>query len=138
MPTKAEIKQKSSPVKLKIRRGDKVVIISGKDRGEIGFVHAVDPEKQKVIVLKENPEQEGGWLPLNVAIKHKKARYQSEKSARLKIPVPIHVSNVMIIDPKTNEPTRIGRRKGDDGKIVRYGKKSGEGIAAEAMNWGKE
>jgi large subunit ribosomal protein L24 len=138
MPTKAEVKAKQKPIKLKVRRGDKVVIIAGKDKGEIGYVHAVDPEKQKVIVLKENEEQEGQWLPLNAAIKHRKAKFQGERSARIKIPVPIHASNVMLIDPKTNEPTRVGRRKNDEGKLVRYGKKSGEEIPAQGMGWSKE
>ncbi|HEY0867953.1 MAG TPA: 50S ribosomal protein L24 [Fimbriimonas sp.] len=138
MPTKAENKQKQHPVKLKVRRGDKVVIISGKDKGQIGFVFAVDPEKQKVIVLKENEEQEGQWLPLNAAVKHRKAKFQGERSARVKIPVPIHASNVMVIDPKTNEPTRLGRRKGENGKLERYGKKSGEVIPDQPMDWGKE
>ncbi len=125
MPTKAELKQKATHIKLKVRKGDRVVIISGKDKGEIGFVAAVSPKEQKVIVLKENEENPEQPLPLNAAIKHRKAKTQGERSARIKIPVPIHVSNVMVLDPKTNEPTRVGRRK-EDGKLVRYAKKSGE------------
>jgi large subunit ribosomal protein L24 len=125
MPTKAELKQQAKHIKLKVRRGDTVVIISGKDKGEIGFVAAVSPKEQKVIVLKNNDENPDQPLPLNAAIKHRKARTQGEKSARIKIPVPIHVSNVMVVDPKTNQATRIGRRA-EDGKLVRYAKKSGE------------
>jgi len=125
MPTKAELKRIAKPIKLKVRRGDKVMIISGKDKGQTGFVAAVSPKEQKVIVLKENDENPDQPLPLNAAIKHRKARVQGEKSTRLKIPVPIHVSNVMVLDPQTNEPTRVGRRS-EDGKLVRYAKKSGE------------
>jgi large subunit ribosomal protein L24 len=123
--TKAQIKANAKPIKLKIRRGDKVMIVSGKDKGEIGYVAAVAPREQKVIVLQENPENPDQPLPLNVAIKHRKAKVQGEKSTRRKIPVPIHVSNVMVLDPKTNEPTRVGRRM-EDGKLARYAKKSGE------------
>jgi large subunit ribosomal protein L24 len=125
MPTKAEIKQLAKQIKLKVRTGDQVVIISGKDKGEVGFVAAVSPKEQKVIVLKNNDENPDQPLPLNAAIKHRKARTQGEKSARIKIPVPIHISNVMVLDPKTNKATRIGRRP-EDGKLVRYAKKSGE------------
>jgi large subunit ribosomal protein L24 len=121
MPTKAEVKRLSKPIKLKIRRGDKVIIISGKDRGEIGFVAAVSPKEQKVIVLKENEENPEQPLPLNSAIKHRKAKQQGERSAKVRIPVPIHISNVMVLDPETNLPTRLGKRI-EDGKSVRDAK----------------
>lgn len=123
MANKAEIKKRSSKPRLKFRKGDKVMIISGKDKGQVGFIAAVAPYEDKVIVLQDNPEQPDMPLPLNAAIKHRKARMQGEKSARLRIPVPIHVSNVMVLDPKTNQPSRVGRRK-EDGKLVRYAKKS--------------
>lgn len=125
MPTKAELKQLATHIKLKVRKGDQVVIISGKDKGEIGYVYAVAPKEQKAIVLKNNPENEDQPLPLNAAIKHRKAKSQGEKSTRLRIPVPIHVSNLMVLDPKDGAPTRVGRKK-QDGKVVRYAKKSGE------------
>lgn len=128
MPTKAELKQKATHIKLKLRKGDKVMIIAGKDKGQQGLVVAVDPEKQKALVFQENPEKDGEFRPLNVAIKHKKAKYQGEKSARLAMAVPIHLSNLMLIDPKSGEPTRVGRKKVDD-KTVRYAKKSGEVVA---------
>jgi len=124
MPTKAELKQKATHIKLKVRKGDRVVIISGKDKGEIGFVAAVSPKEQKVIVLKENDENPDQPLPLNAAIKHRKAKNQGQRSARIRIPVPIHVSNVMVLDPATNLGSRVGRRL-EDGKLVRYAKKSG-------------
>lgn len=127
MPTKAELKLVGKKIKLKVKTGDTVMIISGKDKGEIGTIAATSPKENKVIVVKaseENPEQ---MIPLNAAIKHRKARTQGEKSTRLKIPVPLDISKVMVIDPKTKQPTRVGRRV-EDGKLVRYAKKSGETI----------
>lgn len=125
MPTKADIKRLAQHVKVKVRSGDRVMIISGKDKGQRGFIAAVSAKEQRVIVLQDNPDNPDMPVPLNAAIKHRKARSQGEKSARIKIPVPIHISNVMVIDPKTDAPSRIGRRKEGD-KIVRYAKKSGE------------
>jgi len=134
MPTKAELKQKATHIKLKVRKGDMVMIISGKDKGEIGRVFAVSPKEQKVMVLKDNEENPDQPLPLNAAIKHRKARMQNERSARIKIPVPIHVSNVMVLDPKDGQPSRVGRRK-EDGKLVRYAKKSGQNLVdAQVMD----
>ena len=127
MPTKAEVKRRSSKPKLKIRKGDKIVIIAGRDKGQEGYVLAVAPNKLKALVLQDNPENPDEPLPLNTAIKHRKAQYQGEKSARMRIPVPIHISNLMVLDPESEEPTRIGRRV-EDGKLVRYGKKSGKTI----------
>lgn len=136
MPTKAEIKKLSHKIKLKVRTGDKVVIIAGKDKGQIGTVAAVSPKENKAIVLAENPENPETPLPLNAAVKHRKARFQGERSARLRIPVPIDISNLMVIDPATDKPSRIGRRL-EDGKVVRYAKKSGKTIA-DAPNITKE
>ncbi len=135
--TKAEIKAKKNQPKLKLRTGDKVIIIAGKDKGQIGVIQAVDPEKQKALVAADNPENPDQMIPLNAVIKHKKARFQGERSARLKLPAPIHLSNLMLIDPNTNEPTRVGRKK-EDGKIVRYGKKGGKTIKDEAIVREKE
>jgi len=128
--TKAEIKAKRHPIKPKLRTGDKVVIIAGKDKGQVGFVAAVSAEKMKAIVLQENEENSEQPLPLNAAIKHFKAKYQGQKSARIRIPVPIHLSNLMVIDAETNKATRIGRRK-EDGKLVRFAKTSGKTIKDE-------
>jgi len=125
--TKAEIKRRSKPIKLKVRRGDQVMIIAGKNKGEIGFIAAVDPKKTRVIVLKNNPDSNGNPIPLNAVIKHKKAQAQGERSARLTIPAPLHISNVMVLDPKTGQPTRIGKKE-VDGKLIRYAKRSGEVI----------
>ena len=125
MPTKAELKALATHIKVKIRKGDKVMIIAGKDKGEIGYVAAVAPKEQKAIILKENDENPDMPIPLNAVIKHRKARMQNEQSARFRLPAPIHLSNLMIIDPETQQPTRVGRRK-EDGKVVRFAKKSGK------------
>ncbi len=131
--TKAEIKKRAEGVKLKVRKGDKVKIISGKDKGEFGFIAKVITRTSRVIVLKENDENPEQPLPLNAAVKHKKSRNpQAEKSARIRIPVPIHISNVMVLAPETNEPTRIGRKK-EDGKTVRYAKRGGKTFKDEPV-----
>ena len=128
--TKAQIKALKKKPKLKIRTGDKVMIIAGKDKGQEGFVAAVSPREQKAFVLQEDPENPEQPRPLNVQIKHFKARYQGQKSARIVRPAPIHISNLMVLDPETGEPTRLGRRK-EDGKVVRYAKKSGKTLVDE-------
>jgi large subunit ribosomal protein L24 len=125
MPTKADLKRLATKVKLKIRTGDNVMIIAGKDKGQTGFVAAVSPKELKAIVLQKNPENDAQPLPLNAVIKHRKARYQGERSARIKLPAPIHISNLMVIDPDSGKPSRLGRRKEGD-KLVRYAKKSGK------------
>jgi len=130
MPTKAELKAKKAHVKPKVRTGDKVVIIAGKDKGQIGFVAAVSAEKMKAIVLQENEENSEQPLPINAAVKHFKAKYQGQKSARIRIPVPIHLSNLMVVDPDSDKPTRIGRRR-ESGKLVRFAKKTGKTIKDE-------
>jgi large subunit ribosomal protein L24 len=127
MPTKAEAKAASKPVKVKVRTGDKVVIVSGKDRGQVGMVAAVSPKERKAIVIQDNPENPDQPIPLNAVTKHRKAKFQGERSARFRMPAPIDLSNLMVIDPASGEATRIGRRKEGD-KIVRYAKKSGKTI----------
>jgi hypothetical protein len=74
MPTKAQLKVANKPIKVKIKTGDKVLIIAGKNKGEIGFVAAVAPRERKAIILQENPEDANQPLPLNAAIKHRKAK----------------------------------------------------------------
>jgi large subunit ribosomal protein L24 len=131
MPTKEHLKHLASLPKLKFRAGDKVVIISGKDKGQVGYIASVDPKKQKAYVLQDNPENPDLPLPLNSVVKHKKAKFQGEKSSRFKMPSPIHVSNLMVLDPDKNDPTRVGRRL-EKGKMVRYAKKTGKTIKDEA------
>ena len=83
----------------------------GQGQGPDRTIYAVSPKEMKIIVLADNAENPEQPLPLNAATKHRKARQQGERSVRLRIPKPLHVSNVKLIDPTTNEPTRVGRRR---------------------------
>lgn len=100
---------------MKIHKGDKVKVITGKDRGKEGLVERVLPTKNKVVV--EN---------VNVVTRHIKSTSQRE-GGLVKLNKPIDASNVMIICPKTSKPTRVGY-KIVDGKKYRISKKSGEVI----------
>jgi large subunit ribosomal protein L24 len=103
--------------KLHIKKGDTVYVISGEDKGKQGKVLSVNIEDQRAIV-------EG----LNLVSKHTKPNAKNPQGGIVKQEAPIHVSNLQLIDPKSGKPTRIGRRKNDEGKTVRYSKKSGEEI----------
>ncbi|WP_288638570.1 50S ribosomal protein L24 [uncultured Lentilactobacillus sp.] len=99
-----------------IKTGDKVRVISGKDKGKEGTVTKTIASKDRVIV-------EG----INKVKKHQKASQANPQGGIVDTEAPIHVSNVMLIDPSTNESTRIGI-KVEDGKKVRYSKKSQKAI----------
>lgn len=99
-----------------IKTGDKVRVISGKDKGKEGTVTKTIASKDRVIV-------EG----INKVKKHQKASQANPQGGIVDTEAPIHVSNVMLIDPSTNEPTRIGI-KVEDRKKVRYSKKSQKAI----------
>jgi large subunit ribosomal protein L24 len=114
-------------VKLKIKSGDSVMIVAGKDKGARGRVIRVMPKKMMVLVEGHEKDKDGNSVPLNAVTKHRKPRAVGEQGQRLRIAAPLHISKVMLIDPKTNEPTRVGRRI-EDGKTVRYAKKSKETI----------
>ena len=105
--------------KLKIKKGDKVQVITGKNKGKVGDVTKVFPSENKVIVSG-----------VNLAKKHTKPSQTSEGGIIQK-ELPIHVSNVSHVDPKTNEITKIGYKTLEDGKKVRFAKKSGEIISIE-------
>lgn len=101
----------------KIKRGDRVVVIAGKDRGKRGTVRQVITKTDRVVV-------EG----VNIIKRHQRARAQGEQSQIIEREAPIHVSNVMLIDPNNDQPTRVGFRAREDGTLVRVGKRSGEDI----------
>jgi large subunit ribosomal protein L24 len=103
--------------KLHIKKGDTVVVISGNAKGQEGKVLNVVREKERAIV-------EG----VNMVSKHTKPNAKSPQGGIIKKEATIHISNLMLKDPKTGKPTRIGRRYDKDGKLVRYSKKSGEEI----------
>ena len=103
--------------KLHIKKGDTVVVISGNSKGQSGKVLEVVREDERAIV-------EG----VNLVSKHTKPNAKSPQGGIVKQEATIHVSNLMLKDPKSGKPTRIGRRLDKDGKLVRYSKKSGEEI----------
>ena len=102
---------------MKIKKGDKVIVTSGKYKGKTGPVLRAIPLDDKVVI-------EG----VNVVKRHKKNRATGAKGEIVEMSMPIHVSNVMLEDPKTKKPTRIGYKTDDKGKKVRFAKKSGEVI----------
>ncbi|TQR18923.1 50S ribosomal protein L24 [Psychrobacillus vulpis] len=97
-----------------VKKGDKVKVISGKDKGKTGVILSAFPKKDRVLV-------EG----VNIVKKHMKPNQANPQGGIVSQEAAIHVSNVMLIDPKTGEPTRVGY-KVEDGKKVRVAKKSGE------------
>ncbi len=108
--------------RMKIRKDDKVKVISGKDRGKTGRVLRTEPGRQRVYV-------EG----INIQKRHQKPRTLrdtqragQELGGVIEVEGPMHVSNVQILDPKSGDPTRIGIVRKDDGRRVRVAKKSGQ------------
>jgi large subunit ribosomal protein L24 len=101
----------------KIKRGDRVVVISGKDRGKRGTVRAILTKHNRILV-------EG----VNIVKKHQRARQQGQVSQIVEREAPLHMSNVMLIDPNDDQPTRVTFRRREDGSLVRVGKRSGEDI----------
>lgn len=104
---------------MRIRTDDQVILISGKDAGKTGRVVRTDPQRRRVYV-------EG----LNMIKRHERPRSQGDmKNAQaggiVEKEGPVHVSNVMLLDPKSNKPTRIGVRRDEGGKRVRFAKSSG-------------
>jgi len=97
-----------------VRKGDKVKVLSGKDRGKEGVILEAFPKKERVLV-------EG----VNLVKKHSKPSQDNPQGGIITKEAAIHVSNVLPIDPKTGEPTRVGYEV-RDGKKVRIAKKSGE------------
>jgi large subunit ribosomal protein L24 len=105
------------PRKFHVKKGDEVIVIAGNYKGYKGKVLEVLPKKERVIV-------EG----VNFVHKHTKPNKEYPEGGIIKQEAPIHISNVLPVDPKTGKPTRVGRRLNDKGKLVRYAKKSGEEI----------
>ncbi len=105
--------------KLHIKKGDTVKVIAGESKGAQGVVKKVLVDKSRVIVEGKDIKQ---------ISKHTKPNAANPDGGILKVEAPIHVSNVMLIDPKSGEPTRIGRKLDEKGNKVRYAKKSGEVI----------
>ena len=103
--------------KLHIKSGDTVYVNAGEDKGKTSKVVKVLVEKNRAIV-------EG----VNMVSKNQKPNAKNPQGGIVKMEAPIHISNLNVVDPKTGKPTRIGRRLNENGKLVRYSKKSGEEI----------
>lgn len=104
-------------MKMKLKKGDPVVVISGKDKGKTGTILRVLPLENKVLV-------DG----IALVKRHLKRGGSGQSGGIIERPRPIDASNVMFVDPKTNKPTRIGREV-KDGKLVRVAKKSGSTLS---------
>lgn len=104
-------------VKLHIKKGDMVQVIAGDNKGKQGKVLKVEVSKQRAIV-------EG----VNICKKATKPNAQNPQGGIIEKEAPIHVSNLMVLDPKSGKPTKVGRKADVKGKLVRYAKKSGEEI----------
>jgi large subunit ribosomal protein L24 len=100
---------------MKIRKDDTVLVITGKDRGKKGKVRFAYPEKQRLIV-------EG----LNFIKKHSKTKGAARQAGIIDLEAPLHVSKVMFLCTKCNKPSRIGTRKLEDGRSVRFCRNCGE------------
>jgi large subunit ribosomal protein L24 len=101
--------------KLHIRKGDTVKVLAGDDKGKQSTVLEVDREKRRALV-------EG----VNMMTKHTKPSAGKPEGGITKMESFIHISNLMLIDPASGNPTRIGRKLNDKGKLQRYSKKTGE------------
>ena len=101
----------------KIRRGDRVVVLSGRSKGARGVVRTVDRKKERITI-------EG----VNMIKRHQRARSMQQQSQIVEREGPLHISNVMLLDPTTDEPTRVTFRRREDGAMVRVSKRSGEDV----------
>jgi len=103
--------------KLHIRKGDTVLVIAGDDKGKKGKVLEIFQEKNRAVV-------EG----INIVTKHTKPSAGKPEGGLKKTEAALHVSNLQLVDPATDKPTRIGRKLNDKNKLQRYSKKTGEFI----------
>lgn len=116
MPRLKKIKE-SHNNKLHVKKDDTVIVITGKDKGKKGRIIAAYPRLNRVLV-------EG----VNMVKKHSKPTQQNPQGGIIEQEAAIHVSNVMLIDPKSGKPTRVGYKVLENGEKVRIAKKSGEVI----------
>lgn len=104
-------------VSMPVRKGDTVRVMRGDDKGKEGKILRVYPKTGRIVV-------EG----VNIVKRHRKARTAEEQSGIIDFPAPIHHSNVMLLDPKTGQPTRIRMRIDEDGTKERISVRSGDAI----------
>src|ERR1700712_1869768 len=112
-----EKKKEQTPAKLKIRKGDLVKVIAGDSKGTQGKI-------VEIIIAKNRAIVEGA----NMVSKHTKPNAANPNGGIVKQEAAIHISNLALVDPKTGETTRVGRKLNSAGKLVRVAKKSGEEI----------
>lgn len=105
---------------LKIRKGDTVMVITGEYKGQTGRVLAVDEAKSRVIVEK-----------VNFVKRHTRARSQNQQGGIIEKEAPLHISNVMLYDPKAGRGVRVGVRVTKDGKRERISRATGDPISKE-------
>ncbi|HSE03324.1 MAG TPA: 50S ribosomal protein L24 [Candidatus Deferrimicrobiaceae bacterium] len=98
-----------------VRKGDTVVVVAGKERGKRGKVLRVIPEKGRVVVER-----------INMVKKHQRPTQKVRQGGIIEREGAIHLSNVMLVDPNSDKPTRVGMKALSDGKKVRVAKRSGE------------
>lgn len=106
-------------LRIHVVKGDTVRVVRGDDKGKEGKVLRVYPKTGRVLV-------EG----INIVKRHRRAQNADEQSGIVEMPAPVHASNVMLIDPKSGEPTRVRVRVDEDGTKERISVKSGESITA--------
>jgi large subunit ribosomal protein L24 len=104
-------------VKMHVTKGDLVRVVRGDDKGKEGRILRVFPKTGRVTV-------DG----VNIVKRHRRARRAEEQSGIIEMPAPVHASNVMLLDPKSGEPTRVRRRIDEDGTKERLSVKSGDAI----------
>jgi large subunit ribosomal protein L24 len=98
-----------------VRKGDTVIVVSGKERGKRGRVLRVIPEKSRVVIER-----------INMIKKHQRPTQKLRQGGIIEREGSIHLSNVMVVDPTSGKPTRVGSRALGDGKKVRVARRSGE------------
>jgi large subunit ribosomal protein L24 len=108
--------KKAKKIRMRVRRGDNVVVISGRDKGKTGEVLRVDSARNRVLVQGVN------------MVKRHQRPTQTSPGGINDFEAMIHASNVALVDPKTNQPTRVGYKTLDDGRKVRVAMRSGEVI----------
>jgi large subunit ribosomal protein L24 len=101
----------------KIKKGDTVIVLTGKDKGKTGEVTAVNPKDSKLVVAG-----------VNVRVRHTKPTQADPQGGKKPFEAPLHISNVALADPKSGKATRVRIETGKDGKKVRVAVKSGEKI----------
>lgn len=102
---------------MKLKKGDKVVVIAGKDLGKTGTISRVMPKENKVLI-------DG----INIVKRHRKPTSQNRQGQIIEMPRPVHASNVAVADPKTGKPSRIKIVRSKDGARERVAVKSGQSL----------